>query len=1171
MSNPILSSDLYKDEGDIKAAIEDLKGLRTEYQEAVKKISTEAIKMTVEVNKANVATEAQREQLGKTAKSVDKLAREKKKYTDLLSDNAKELAILKNAQIEQRRINKLEAKSAVNKATAYNKVSAQYSLNAIRLNKLTKAEQENTVSGRRLVKQTRELYEEMIRLQSLRGKDQLKVGKYGEAVGGLTSNLKTLLGTYLSIQGVFQGVRTVFANTKEIDSLNLAYEKTIPNTERLAQANEFLVGVSGRYGINILNLRKAYLRYNAAVSTTNLTTEQTQKVFESVSKATSVLGLGAAKTDRVFNALEQIISKGKVSSEELRQQLGDSLPGSLQIMAKALGVTTFELDKMLKNGEVLSEVAIPKFAAELEKAYGVEHLDRVDNLAAAQGRFESALINAIDSLKGSQAFKDFFNTMADGLGFITRNINAIFFITKAVTLAAVAYGTYRTAVALSNVTIKSSTLLLYRELAARKGVTLATVVGSKAVKAFNAAVRANPIGLVITLLATAATAYTLFANEVSATEKVMSSVGATTRKRLVDERVELEKLLAIAKDENQSKRDRQIAVAKLNSISPEYLGNLTLESVKTGEAKEAIDKYIKSVEQRIRIRAAEEKLTELEKQRIDDLNDGTRTQTTLLQKARDLFFSFGNGSVFAMKQAKQGIDNAVEAEKEFIKQKEKLLEIITKEGDINDRVSSKTPTRPSGGAGAASNTDANRDAFKAIELELSAKEDGREKDLELLKLNLEKKKIEFQKYGLDTNILIEQYNRERAAINRKYSDLELERLAEIEKKELERIKKAEEQKAAEEKKFQELKEKRKKDEFELFSQLQARDKSEFDLLVKTAKEKEEFALQAEVEKLEKILELNERFGGEMTSLQVQIARNQIQAIKNEISSLGKSQTTDIYEILGFKVSDKQKEALSTSLEFAKEQYQQLTEERLRLAEQNVTQTNAEVASTERALQREIENRNSNHAHNVETATRELAEAKANQSKALAERRKAQREQGRIQSLERIANLITASSKIWGQLGFPAALPALGIMWGSFAASKIRANKLAKQEFRDGGLEWIGGGSHASGNDTPLPFTTNGKQAYAEKGEAHMIIKRSAARKAKGILPQIFKSLNRGTFENDYMSRTEMIAPTNNVVVDLTRTEDELVKIRQQGEQVQPYRDSNGNLVVTMGNRQITYV
>ena len=113
------------------------------------------------------------------------------------SENAKKLAELKLAQQEANQINKLIVKINQSAEGSYNRLSAQYSLNKIYLNNMTKAERENTEEGRKLVAQTKEIYEEMKRLQEATGKFQLNVGNYTEASDAIIAygdKLKETLG-----------------------------------------------------------------------------------------------------------------------------------------------------------------------------------------------------------------------------------------------------------------------------------------------------------------------------------------------------------------------------------------------------------------------------------------------------------------------------------------------------------------------------------------------------------------------------------------------------------------------------------------------------------------------------------------------------------------------------------------------------------------------------------------------------------------------------------------------------------------------------------------------------------------------------------------------------------------------------------------------------------------
>lgn len=111
------------------------------------------------------------------------------------SENAKKLAELKLAQQEANQINKLIVKVNQSAEGSYNRLSAQYSLNKIYLNNMTKAERENTEEGRKLVAKTKEIYEEMKRLQEATGKFQLNVGNYTEASDAIIAYGDKLKGT----------------------------------------------------------------------------------------------------------------------------------------------------------------------------------------------------------------------------------------------------------------------------------------------------------------------------------------------------------------------------------------------------------------------------------------------------------------------------------------------------------------------------------------------------------------------------------------------------------------------------------------------------------------------------------------------------------------------------------------------------------------------------------------------------------------------------------------------------------------------------------------------------------------------------------------------------------------------------------------------------------------
>lgn len=84
-----------------------------------------------------------------------------------------------------------------------------------------------------------------------------------------------------------------------------------------------------------------------------------------------------------------------MSSEELRQQLGERLPGAVNIFADALGVTTEELSKMLEQGEVLANSdTLLKFADQLNKRFGPQLAAALQSTSTEIGKFQNNIYNA---------------------------------------------------------------------------------------------------------------------------------------------------------------------------------------------------------------------------------------------------------------------------------------------------------------------------------------------------------------------------------------------------------------------------------------------------------------------------------------------------------------------------------------------------------------------------------------------------------------------------------------------------------------------------------------------------------------------------------------------------------------------------------------------------------
>ena len=346
-------------------------------------------------------------------------------------------------------------------------------------------------------------------------------------------------------------------------------------------------------------------------------------------------------------------------------------------------------------------------------------------------------------------------------------------------------------------------------------------------------------------------------------------------------------------------------------------------------------------------------------------------------------------------------------------------------------------------------------------------------------------------------------------------------------------------------------------------------KSEFDLLKKTEGEKTRFRLQQEKERLAKILELTQQNGIAMSDTEVAIIKNTMARLEQEIgeSEEKDKENRDIFSRLGLNLDDKQKQAISEGMQFAKEQLAEYTQARIEAAQAAVEEANKEVEAAQRALDAEKEARANGYANNVETAQKELDLAKKNQEKALKEEEKAKKAQLAMQSIEQAGNLITASSKIWSQLGIWA-LPMIAVMWASFAASKLKAAQVTKvHTYGDGGVELLQGGSHQSGNDVEFGHRADGTPRRAEGGEFFAVINKRNSRKYRGIFPDVIKSFNDGTFAQKYHNAYNTDGLTLNISgksPDLRDLSADVRAIKEQGTR-RAYADGHGNMIIQYKN------
>lgn len=205
------------------------------------------------------------------------------------------------------------------------------------------------------------------------------------------------------------GLVTRFKDVARETSRVLTALKNVSNgTKGFADNLRFVNDLAKKYGMEVNTLTGNFASFTASATQAKMPMDQQRKIFESLSRASTAFSLSAQQTDGVFLALSQMMGKGKISMEELRKQMGEKLPIAVQAMAKALGVSISQMEKLIGKGKVMSADVLPKFADALNEM--IPNVD-TDNLESSLNR----LSNTFGDIVNASGFQNKYKALIDGL------------------------------------------------------------------------------------------------------------------------------------------------------------------------------------------------------------------------------------------------------------------------------------------------------------------------------------------------------------------------------------------------------------------------------------------------------------------------------------------------------------------------------------------------------------------------------------------------------------------------------------------------------------------------------------------------------------------------------------------------------------------------------------
>lgn len=494
----------------------------------------------------------------------------------------------------------------------------------------------------------------------------------------------SLLQSIVSVRGQFQQLEIAFETM--LGSGTKAHALMNQMAETAAKTPFDLQGVAGG--------AKQLLAYG----------ESADKVNDTLVRLGNIAsGLSIPLNDIVYLYGTTMV-QGRLYAQDVRQFTGRGIPLVKELTAM-YGKTAEEINAMVSEGKI----GFPEVEKVLKKLtdQGGQFYNLMKKQSASLTGQIANLGDAWDMAlnKIGERNQDVFSAGISGATYLVEHLDDILRIVKAITIA---YGSYRAAIILNTLATKGYTgvalidnTVRQAKIALLKMETVATNGVTKATKTLWATMKANPVGWIITLLGSAISLFSLFGKkEKEATDEQIGLANATKKasNEFSTQASKVDALQKTMREANLTYTERNKALLELKKIIPGYNAELTKEGKIINDNKVAIDKYLISLEKQIKLKAAQEELEELYRQKR--LKEKTRkaNEADVADAKRSLsaaeFSASLNSQKFStsgMQSLSKGTDVATKSAKDNLNRANKALASTNKElKDIDDSIEELT-------------------------------------------------------------------------------------------------------------------------------------------------------------------------------------------------------------------------------------------------------------------------------------------------------------------------------------------------------------------------------------------------------------------------------------------------------------------------------------------------
>lgn len=264
----------------------------------------------------------------------------------------------------------------------------------------------------------------------------LQTGKFKAGANALRrefASLKSSFVGFTSALGASFAVFNIVSRMRDVATNLSVARATLKNTSKTAEEFSsnlsFVDRLSKTYKQEVVSLTDSFAKFHAAAEGTNFSLQQQKEMFEGLTKAAAFYHMSAQRTEDMLVAVEQMMSKGKVTAEELRRQLGNNLPGAYAKMAKAAidtgyaGVKSFaDFEKAMKAGKIGVDL-LDTFIKNLQK--DVDNID-LDSLQLKANDLSNAFTRFVESSEFEKVLGEIYDRLKVFLEWLSNNFTAVF-------------------------------------------------------------------------------------------------------------------------------------------------------------------------------------------------------------------------------------------------------------------------------------------------------------------------------------------------------------------------------------------------------------------------------------------------------------------------------------------------------------------------------------------------------------------------------------------------------------------------------------------------------------------------------------------------------------------------------------------------------------------------